>query len=170
MIAITPYQLRRPSAARPGFGMQRRDARRSYRGVRQDAGHIIQPQCVDAAAQFRVAAISGVHQRHTERQAGCTARRDLLKRDLGLGPEADILRQVSRPDCGLRQTLLSQNSANFMWRTLDSPCNIPLWQRQPLNERHDGALPDLEPVDHSRQPIILRIDRRLQPEFIHAVA
>src|SRR5271169_1954573 len=89
MIAITPYQLRRPSAARPGFGMQRRHARRPYRGVRQDAGHIGQPQCADAAAKFRVAAISGVHQHHTERQASCTGRTDLLERDLGLGPEAD---------------------------------------------------------------------------------
>src|SRR5437867_5385019 len=34
MMAITPYQLRRPSLARPSFGAPRHHARRPHRGVR----------------------------------------------------------------------------------------------------------------------------------------
>ena len=35
-------------------------------------------------------------------------------------PKALQMDQVGRPDFGFSQTLLSQSSANFMWRTLDS--------------------------------------------------
>ena len=47
MIAISPYQLRRPFAARPRFGTQRRKTRRPHRGVRPNAGDVGQPQCRD---------------------------------------------------------------------------------------------------------------------------
>ena len=91
MIAITPYQLRRPSPARPAFGTQRRHTRRPYRGVRQNAGDVAQPQCRDVHAQIGVGAITGIHQHNPVRQAGPARRTNLLERNLRLGLEADLL-------------------------------------------------------------------------------
>ena len=91
MLVVAAKQLWWSSVARPFFRRQRPRVGRPHRGVWQDAGHIGQRQRADAGAQVRVAAISGIHQHHAARKPGSAGRFDLLKRDLWLGLEADLL-------------------------------------------------------------------------------
>src|SRR6266850_5443230 len=95
MLAIAANELRWSSVAGPLLRRQRPRAWRPHGGLRQDAGDIEQSQRADTGAQVCIAAITRIHQHHTGRKAGLASRIDLLKRDLGLGLEADFLRHAS---------------------------------------------------------------------------
>src|SRR5436190_120360 len=94
MLAVAAKALRWSPAARPLFWRQWPRVGRPHRGVRQDTGHIGQGESADAGAQVCVAAITRVHQYHAARKACLAGRFDLLKRDVGLGLEADLLRHA----------------------------------------------------------------------------
>jgi len=112
MLVVAANELGSSPAARPLLRRQRSRARRPHTGLRQDAGDIAQCQRTHAGAQVRVAAIPRVHQHHAASKAGFAGRLNLLKRDLGLGLETDILRHPGlTPTVTVRRPVLRQIQA-----------------------------------------------------------
>src|SRR5205814_5718429 len=84
-----------PSAPRSGLWQQRSLARRPDRGGGNDPSHIAVAQRGDRRSQLVVIAVTGIHQHDPlgqTRRARCL---DLLKGDLRLGLEGDLLRYLS---------------------------------------------------------------------------
>ena len=91
MFGARADQLRRSSAARPFLRRQRPCTWRPDRRVRHNAGYVPQPQRRDVRTQIGVGAVAGVQQCHAARQGSLARPTQLLKRDLWLGFEADLL-------------------------------------------------------------------------------
>jgi hypothetical protein len=100
MLTIPLQALRRSSTARPRLWRQRPRAGRPYRDIRRNVGDVAQFEFRDPRAQPRVVAVAGVHQHHTARQAGRAGPAQLVKSDLMLGFEIDVLRHARLAQAG----------------------------------------------------------------------
>ena len=94
MRRVAAHERGRPTAAAPRFGRQRRRSRRPQAHRRLDADDVGQAHLRQSGAEGRIDAVAGVGQHHAARHAGGQRRLDLVKRDLRLGAEDDILRDA----------------------------------------------------------------------------
>ena len=93
-VGMAAHERGRPTAAAPRFGRQRRRSRRPQAGRRLDADDVGQAHLRQSGAEGGIDAVAGIGQHHAPRHAGGQRRLDLVKRDLRLGAEDDILRDA----------------------------------------------------------------------------
>ena len=94
MRLITAQSFAGPPTARAGCRWQRRLAGTPDHRGGQDACHVGQPKFADPSTQFAVVAIGRIHQRHARRHAIRQGVAHLLQCDLGLGLEANVIRNT----------------------------------------------------------------------------
>ena len=94
MFAVAPNARWRAAPPAPGLGRQRLRVRRPDAQCRLHANHVGQTHGGDARAERAVSAVTGVGQQHPGRDAGRKRGPDLIERDLRLGLEDHVVRDM----------------------------------------------------------------------------